>query len=186
MTKDPTQRFSKTVSNYVKFRPGYPPAIINFMQEQLGMKQDAVIADIGSGTGKLTELFLKEGYSVYGVEPNEAMRQAGEDLMGHYSNFKSYGGTAEHTGLADKSVDFIVAAQAFHWFEIPEARKEFLRILRPGGQVLLIWNKRVDEASNFMQAYNDYINQYSTDLKKVNLRFINHDDFRLFFGHSNY
>ena len=185
-TKDPTKRFSKTVDNYVRYRPGYPVAILSFMREELGLESTSCIGDIGSGTGQLSKLFLQNGNRVFAVEPNDAMRLAGEAILKNYPGFHSIKGTAEQTGLASASLDFLVAAQAFHWFDIPESRKEFLRILKPGAWVLLIWNKRVDEASGFMQAYEDFINTYSTDLKKVNLRFINHDDFRTFFGHSQY
>ena len=186
MKKNPTTRFSKTVDHYIRYRPGYPAAIIPFMEEYLGFTNTSVIADIGSGTGKSTILFLENGNPVYAIEPNDAMREAGEDLMSNYAGFQSIAGRAEATNLPDNSVDFILAAQAFHWFDIPLARKEFRRILKPGGKVLLLWNKRVDEASSFMKAYNQFINRYSTDLQKVNLRFVNHDDFRTFFGNADY
>lgn len=186
MSFNSTERFSKTVSNYIKFRPGYPESIIDFMQKHLGMNQDSIIADIGSGTGKLTKLFLEHGNPTYAVEPNQPMREAAEDILGHYPNFISIDGTSESSNLEHNQIDFIVAAQAFHWFNIPESRKEFLRILKPGGKVLLIWNKRVDTASKLMKGYNNFIETYSTDYQKVNLRYIDHKDFQLFFGHNAY
>ena len=186
MNFNSTERFSKTVSNYIKFRPSYPRSILDFMQENLGLTKTSVIADIGSGTGKLTQLFLEYGNPTYAVEPNQPMREAAEELLRHYPNFFSVDGASEHSNLAQGQIDHIVAAQAFHWFDIPKTRAEFLRILKPGGKVLLIWNKRVDSASRLMEGYNTFIETFSIDYQKVNLRYIDHKDFQTFFGHSEY
>src|SRR6266516_1777439 len=114
---DPVKRFSNRVEAYSKYRPGYPPAIVDFLKTECGLSTDSVIADVGSGTGILSELFLKHGNQVFGVEPNREMREAGERILAAYSNFKSVEGSAESTSLPDKSVDFIMAAQSCHWFE---------------------------------------------------------------------
>src|SRR5207244_4125864 len=127
---------------------------------------DAVIADIGSGTGILAEMFLKNGNQVYGVEPNREMREAGERLLGGYPRFTSVEGKAEATPLADSSVDFITAAQALHWFDLDAARTEFRRILNPRGWVVILWNDRRDE-SPFMQAYRQLLLRHSTDYLQV-------------------
>ena len=105
--QDPTKRFSSRVDNYVRFRPGYPPEILGFLKTDCALTADSAIADIGSGTGKLTELFLGNGNRVFGVEPNREMREAGERLLKGSANFTSVGGTAEETTLQDASVDFI-------------------------------------------------------------------------------
>src|SRR5258705_12626233 len=95
----PTQRFSSRVDNYVRFRPGYPDELIDSLRTENGLTEQAVIADVGSGTGKLTELFLRHGNSVFAVEPNQEMREAGERLLAHFPGFTSIHGTAEATTL---------------------------------------------------------------------------------------
>jgi len=116
--------------------------IIDYLIRTIGLKKRFVIADIGSGTGIFSELFLKAGYRVKGIEPNEPMRLAAEKRLAAYTTFTSVDGTAEQTGLKDKSVDLITAAQAFHWFKPLAAKNEFMRIIRPGGHIMLVWNIR--------------------------------------------
>lgn len=170
--KDPTKRFSDRVENYVKYRPSYPREIIQLLEEDCSLTTEAVLADIGSGTGKLSELFLEYGCRVIGVEPNDEMRKGGEKQLSGYPNFTSHAGTAEATGLPDKSVDFVTAGQAFHWFDTEKTRVEFARILKPGGWAVLVWNSRRRSSSLFMPAYEQLIDTYSTDSKKVShLRF---------------
>jgi len=171
---DPTKRFSKTVENYLAYRPGYPSQIIDFIQENLGLNPDSFVADIGSGTGKLTMLFIENGNTVFGVEPNVEMRKSAEQLFNEFINFQSFNGTAEKTTLKDKSIDFIVAGQAFHWFDHKKTKSEFQRILKDNGKVLLIWNKRMDEKSAFMKAYNDFLMTWATDYEETSLRKIDH------------
>jgi ubiquinone/menaquinone biosynthesis C-methylase UbiE len=130
---DSTKRFSSRVENYIKYRPGYPPAMLDLLKEKCGLTGGSMVADIGSGTGILTELFLRNGNQVIGVEPNREMREAAERLLGKDPKFTSVSGTAESTTLKDQSVDFIAASQAFHWFDREQARREFLRVLKPGG-----------------------------------------------------
>jgi ubiquinone/menaquinone biosynthesis C-methylase UbiE len=146
-----TQRFSSRVEYYVKARPKYPNAMLRFFQSNLGLSPIHSIADIGSGTGFLTELFVRNGNPTYAVEPNTPMRQAAEAYLREWSNFHSVDGTAEATTLAESSVDFVTAAQAFHWFNPELSAKEFQRILKPGGVVALIWNERLTDASPFMR-----------------------------------
>ena len=112
MTGDSTRRFSNRVENYVKYRPGYPTAVVEYLREACGLTAPAVIADVGSGTGILSELFLKNGNPVFAVEPNDDMRQAAEVRLGHYPNFTSVAGTAEATSLPDTSVDFVTAVSS--------------------------------------------------------------------------
>ena len=186
MMKNALSRFSKTVDNYVRYRPDYPAAIVLFLLEKLDLNESSVVADIGAGTGKSSLPFLENGNPVLAVEPNEAMRLAAENLLNHFTNFTSVNGSAEATNLAENSADLILAGQAFHWFDIPKARKEFLRIARPNAGLCLLWNKRADTASDFMQAYNDFLNTYATDYTKVNLRYINAPDYELIFGHTDW
>jgi len=164
---DSTKRFSSRVENYIKYRPDYPPDILELLKGMCGLSGDSVIADIGSGTGILTELFLRNGNEVFGVEPNREMREAAERLLGKYPNFKSISGRAESTTLKVGSVDFITASQAFHWFDRKKARREFLRIIKPGGWTVLIWNER-ELVSPFARAYEHLLRTYATDYEEVN------------------
>lgn len=183
---DSTQRFSERVNYYIKYRPTYPTAIIDFFQQIINLAPPATVADIGSGTGLLSELFLQPGYRVYGVEPNLEMRQAGENLLGHYPNFVSIPGSAEETTLGTATIDLIVAGQAFHWFNVAACRLEFQRILRPGGWVGLIWNERQTDTTAFLQAYEQFLKDYSTDYVEVNHKNIDQAVLQAFFGGPQY
>jgi len=164
---DPKKRFSSRVENYIKYRPSYPQKIIDFLKEKEILTEDMTIADIGSGTGILTKIFLDNDNVVYGIEPNKDMREAAEKLLYKYSNFSSFEGSAESTGLEDNSIDLIIAGQAFHWFDVEKTKKEFKRILKPNGYVVLIWNDRVKSGSDFNSKYESFILKYGTDYKEV-------------------
>jgi len=164
---DTVNRFSSRVDNYIKFRPGYPQRIINLLRNECAFTTDAVVADIGSGTGILSELFLKNGNRVYGVEPNALMRGAAEQLLQRYRQFRSIDGTAEQTGLEPSSIDFVTAGQAFHWFDWQKARSEFVRILRPEGWAVLVWNERRLDSTPFLRDYEALLVHYGTDYQQV-------------------
>lgn len=149
----PTQRFSDRVENYVRYRPTYPADLIQCLQERAGLGSRSVVADIGSGTGILTALLLPLAQDVHAIEPNAAMRSAAEAQLNGRRGFHSGDGTAESTGLVAGSVDLVTAAQAFHWFDVARARREFVRILKPGGAVALIWNERLTDTTPFLKAY---------------------------------
>lgn len=161
------ERFSNRVANYVKYRPGYPKEILKFLQDELRLETASVIADIGSGTGISARLFLENGNPVFGVEPNQAMRSAAEEYLKEFPNFKSVEGTAENTSLENKSVDFVVAAQAFHWFDKEKTRGEFKRILKNNGYVILMWNERQLETTEFLRDYERLLLEYGTDYNQV-------------------
>lgn len=164
---NPTQRFSNRVENYRRYRPSYPPEIITLLRSECGLNSDSIIADIGSGTGLFAELFLVNGNQVLGVEPNDEMRRAGEQALLKYPRFVSVKGTAEATALPDGAVDFVVAGQAFHWFDARNARAEFERILRGQRSVVLAWNGYRVESSRMMAAYQHLVSQYGTDYSEV-------------------
>jgi len=179
---NPTLRFSSRVENYVKYRPGYPTGVVDALAEECGLAAGSVIADIGSGTGILSEIFLKNENRVLGVEPNREMREAGEQLLGKYPGFASINGTAEATTLPDSSVDFVTAGQAFHWFDRERTRKEFTRILKPNGWVALIWNERLVDTSPFLRAYEELLQRFGTDYAAVDHRNVDTDAITAFFA----
>jgi len=133
------------------------------------------VADVGSGTGLLAELFLKAGNHVLGIEPNREMREAGEQLLRGYERFSSIDATAEATTLLDHSVDFITAGQAFHWFDRVRVSAEFARILRLQGWIVLIWNERRIDSTPFLRAYEQLLRTYSTDYAEVDHKLIDQD-----------
>ena len=164
---DPTQRFSARVENYIRYRPSYPPQVLDTLRSECGLTASSTIADIASGTGIFTRLLLEEGHRVYGVEPNREMREAAERLLADFPGFVSVAGTAEATPLPHHSIDFATAAQAAHWFNLPKARKEFGRILKPDGWAVLIWNERCTDTSPFLREYEELLLNYGTDYEKV-------------------
>jgi|RifCSP13_3_1023840.scaffolds.fasta_scaffold33036_2 ubiquinone/menaquinone biosynthesis C-methylase UbiE len=170
--RDPTQRFSDRAENYRKYRPGYPPQIYDYLHKQAGLERQDVIADLGSGTGLLSSLFLRRGHEVYGIEPNEAMRKSAEEDLAEQQNFKSINGRAESIPLPDASVDFVVAGQAFHWFEPKATRVEVKRILKPGRQTALIWNNRRIELNPFHRDYEQLLGRFGIDYAKVARRWM--------------
>jgi SAM-dependent methyltransferase len=166
-TADSTLRFSSRVENYIRYRPGYPSQVIATLKTECALTPDSVVADIACGTGIFTRMLLDNGNRVIGVEPNRQMREAAERLLTSYPNFTSAMGAAEATTLADHSVDFATAAQAAHWFDLPKARAEFVRILRSGGWAVLIWNERCTDTTPFLCDYENLLLRYGTDYEKV-------------------
>jgi SAM-dependent methyltransferase len=164
---DSKQRFSNRVDNYVKFRPDYPREILSLLHERIAFNNSWTIADIGSGTGISARMFLEHGNEVFGVEPNADMRAAGETFLKDFQRFRSVEGSAEATTLPDASVDLIVSAQAFHWFDLGKCRPEFKRILKPAGWCVLIWNERKVGGSDFLEAYEALLKKYSADYLAV-------------------
>jgi len=162
-----TSRFSDRVENYVRYRPGYPPEALQALKDECGLAPNHVIADIASGTGIWTRVLLKNGNPVFGVEPNAEMRTAGERLLPEFPKFTSVAGTAEATTLPDHSLDFVTAAQAAHWFDRKRAREEFVRILKPGGWLALLWNERVTDLTQFLRDYEALLLKYGTDYQDI-------------------
>jgi SAM-dependent methyltransferase len=167
-----TSRFSDRVENYVRYRPAYPPEVIGALKAECGLAASHAVADIASGTGIWTRMLLENGNPVFGVEPNAEMREAGERLLAAFPKFGfpsfiSVAGTAEATSLADHSVDFVTAAQAAHWFDREQARREFVRILKPGGWLVLLWNERLTDSTKFLRDYEQLLLTYGTDYDEV-------------------
>jgi SAM-dependent methyltransferase len=179
--KNSTARFSNRVDNYIRFRPGYPAEVLAVLEREANLTADAVIADVGSGTGISSKLFLDHGNTVYGGEPNREMRAAAEKLLNAYPRFHSFDGTAEDTPLAENSVDFIIAGQAFHWFDRDKAKREFIRILRPGGWSVLMWNTRRTDTP-FGKAYEALLHRFGSDYREIDHRNIDLAAIREFFA----
>ena len=152
MTLDPTQRFTNRVTHYAQSRPSYPEEVLRILDAECGLSSEHVIADVGCGTGLLTVLFLRNGNRVYGVEPNDAMRQAAEEALREFPDFTAVAGRAEHTTLPDDCADMVTVAQALHWFEPEGTRREFARILKPEAWLVVVRNERCTEASPLLQA----------------------------------
>jgi SAM-dependent methyltransferase len=167
MNKAPTARFSDRVENYVRHRPGYPSEVVDLLRSECGLRPEHAVADIASGTGLFTRLLLENGNAVFAVEPNAEMRAMGTHVLEGYDRLVSVAGTAEETTLSSNSVDFVTAAQAAHWFDLRKTRGEFLRILRPGGWCVLIWNERLTESTPFLREYEELLLTFGTDYKEV-------------------
>lgn len=179
---DAKQRFSNRVADYARYRPSYPVAMLDLLRAECGLHTEHAIADIGSGTGLLSELFLKNGHRVFGVEPNKEMREGGEEYLQSYSGFTSVNGSAEATTLPNASVDFVTAGQAFHWFEPAAASREFSRILKPSGWVVIAWNDRRMEEKQLTQEYEQLLERFAIDYKRVKDSYPEMHHLRSFFG----
>ena len=162
-----TSRFSDRVENYVRYRPGYPPEALAALREECGLLPNHVVGDIAYGTGLWTRMLLGNGNRVIGVEPNAEMRAAGERQLADFPNFTSVAGTGEATTLPNGSLDFVTAAQAAHWFDREKARREFVRILKPHGWLVLLWNERVTDSTKFLCDYEKLLLTYGTDYEEV-------------------
>ena len=142
---DSRKIFPGKEKNYDKNRPTYPTQLISFLYDTIGFKDSSVIADVGSGTGIFSKQIADRGSTVFCVEPNNDMRQIARAKLADYSNVRFTDGDCEKTKLADNSVDFITAAQAFHWFDVDKFKSESRRILKSTGKAVLIWNRRDED-----------------------------------------
>lgn len=170
-----TSRFSDRVRNYVLYRPGYPPEVMDVVRAETGLAPGRAVADVGSGTGISARLFLDAGHTVFAVEPNPEMRAAAEAELGAHPRFHSVNGTAEATTLPDASVDLVVAAQAFHWFRPERVAGEWRRVLRPGGRMVLLWNTRKTDTTPFLRAYEALLREHGTDYASVSHENVSED-----------
>jgi SAM-dependent methyltransferase len=152
-------KFTGRAEAYSKYRPTYPREIIGILDAQVGFSRDRVVADIGSGTGLLTKVFLDNGNRVFAVEPNDEMRSFAEKNLSNYDNFFSLNRSAENTGLSSGSIDLVSVGQALHWFDLDQSRSEFARILKSSGFVMIAYNERAVGDSAAMDGYENLINK---------------------------
>ena len=179
--KDKVVNFTGRVEEFAKYRPGYPEQIISLLENKIGFDQSSDIADVGCGTGRLSRLFLNNGNLVFGVEPNEEMRLMADKLLSKFINFISVDGTAEETRLATNSVDMITVGQAFHWFDLKKTKKEFKRILRKDGHVVIVWNERTNN-SQTMKAVNKILLSLNQEHEEAEKNLIDKKLLNAFYG----
>lgn len=179
---DSTARFSDRVADYVRWRPDYPAALLDWLEDELGVTHAWSVADVGAGTGISAKMFLDAGYRVTAVEPNAAMREAAIAWLGDEPKFRAIDGRADATGLPARSIDLAIVAQAFHWFDPAAAHAEFRRILRPHGLAAIWWNSRRLAGTPFLEGYESLLQRYGTDYASVAERYADDASMRAWFG----
>jgi ubiquinone/menaquinone biosynthesis C-methylase UbiE len=155
------ERFDRKSRNYDLYRPRYPKQLLTLLEKEVGLNKSSIVADVGSGTGLLSELLLKSGCSIFCVEPNEEMRNIAREKFAKVAKCTVLDGTAENTSLPDNSIDLITAGQAFHWFDETKSKKEFNRILKRDGLVALVWNTRLESSEGMNSEYEKLVRKYS-------------------------
>ena len=177
----PEERFTDRVGDYAKHRPRYPRQIIDLLRASCGLNASSRIADIASGTGLLAELFLEYGNQVEAVEPNEAMLSALSALAPRSGLLHTSRGSAEATGLAGGSVDFVTVGQAMHWFNLEKARREFARVLTPEGWCVIVYNERRRGGDTFHDGYEQLLRVHGSDYQAVQSKHLTAEDLSSFF-----
>jgi SAM-dependent methyltransferase len=177
-----TERFSDRVDDYIRHRPGYPPASLQPLVDDCGLRAGSVVADVGAGTGIWTSRLLDTGCRVLALEPNLEMRRAGRRRLGEVERVTWLDGTAEKSGLADGSADLVTAAQSFHWFDRERARIELARILKPRGWMAVVWNERHKQTTPFLAAYERLLLDWAIDYERIDHTRIRRADLELFFN----
>lgn len=184
-TRDPKSRFSDRVADYIRYRPSYPEALIDFLEMEGDLQEGDRIADVGAGTGKLTELLLKRDRTTYAIEPNQEMRAAAYSLLSKYPNFQTLNGSAESIPLLDGEIRLLTIAQAFHWVDAKKFRQEAKRCLADGGQAAIIWNSRRNDLP-FMRDYQQMLIEMVPEYELTREKSDDLEKIRTFFGHDQY
>jgi SAM-dependent methyltransferase len=160
-------RFTGRVEDYERYRTRYPRQVIEVLRERCGLGEIDLVVDVGAGTGMVAELFLENGNPVIAIEPNAEMRNACARNLSRFDRVRVEDATAETTGLGDASVDLVAAGRAFHWFDRERALPEFKRILKPGGWVVLLANRRARDGSEMAREYEAILLQHGRDYEQV-------------------
>ncbi len=156
--QDRLTRFSTRADDYARFRPSYPAGAIEAILDGLGDPAGLTCLDVGAGTGISARLLAERGCRVIAVEPNASMRAKAEA----HPRVEYLEGNAEQTGARDASIDLVLAAQAYHWFDEGPALAEFARVLRPGGRLAVMWNVP-DEKDAGGAGYREIMLRYATE-----------------------
>ena len=162
-----TERFTGRADHYARHRPLYPAALLETLTTDAGLRPHDVVADVGAGTGIVAELLLRNGNAVIAVEPNASMRAGLATLQQAWPSLQVTGGAAEATQLPAASMDFVVAGQAFHWFDPVRTKREFARILRPGGRIALVWNVRDRSSTPFLRGYEVMLDRHAAEYARL-------------------
>ena len=171
-------RFTSKADLYDKFRPKYSGEFIDYIYKYLGISDNTVVADIGAGTGILSEEFLKRGSSVICVEPNKKMLEQAKCKLQQFKKVSFINATAENTSIINTSVNIVTVGQAFHWFDKKVFLKECRRILIENGFVVLAWNISDSndtvnkEIANTNYMYCKKYNGYSSRDKEDNTEYL--------------
>ncbi len=182
----PQDRFTGRALEYAQARPGYPREVVGWLCTVCGLGPGCVVADVGAGTGIFTEMLLETGARVSAVEPNADMRQVMQEALGLNTSFSAVDGTAERTGMENNSVDMVVAAQAFHWFDVSATKTEFRRILKPDGWVALLWNDRRTTGTAFLEACERLLREHCPDYLHVVSRDPSEETLKDFLGRESF
>lgn len=182
MLPNPPERFTGRVESYRRYRPRYPAEIAGLLRRDCGLQDGAAVVDVAAGTGLLSEIFLAAGFVVTAVEPNAEMRAACSELKRSYPELRVLEGTAEETGLAGSAADLITVAQAMHWFDLERTRREFARILKPGGYCAVIYNNRHAGGDAFHEACERFLLKFGVDYESVKKQHVGRKRLAQFFA----
>mgnify|MGYP001614176741 CR=1 FL=1 len=160
MMKDPKERFSETADAYGKYRPSYPPALVEWVLRTAGVLPPSWIGDVGCGTGISTRLFAERGFHVVGIDPNEQMLRLAAAHGGRFVRAE-----ASATALREAGLGLVVSGQAFHWFDLATVMPELRRVLRPRGTVAAFWNRRA--STPFLEEYERLLRTHSTEYGNI-------------------
>jgi ubiquinone/menaquinone biosynthesis C-methylase UbiE len=185
---DNTSRFTGRTDVYDRYRQRYPAQqILSLLKQWLVLHSDSLIADIGAGTGMLSEVFLANNNPVIAIEPNADMRAPLTALATQHPLLQIINATAEATTLADNSIDIVAAGRAFHWFDTQAALAEFRRILKPQGWLVLASLGRAKNQSPQSLAFEHLLTTHGTDITYVRASYRVHENLDSIFitGHHN-
>jgi len=159
--------FTKLAKEYTH-RTGYSEIILKMLASYIGaFREGFKVADVGAGSGKLTEHLCNMGFEGYAIEPNDAMREEGMQATSEYTNIQWRMGSGEETGLPENCVNWVFMASSFHWTDPDISLKEFFRILRSGGYFTALWNPRNLENNELHQRIESLIYDIAPEIERV-------------------